>query len=239
MLQPDLIYPGVVSVFLGVNGEFGQDDPHCTTYLLGEEDAAALPSAAQKSLVVQHRSRYSPGFAPDGKSVIHCTYFTDYHFWKKLRTENRAEYRAQKRKVASFVQGFLERRYPGLRAKTEIVDVTSPATTERYTGNRAGSILAWKAFTKAEDLANRLINKEGMRLPGLRGFYMAGQWIGGGGLIRAAASGRFVTQFICRDLKRPFKAWESEGSVVWRRSKLDRLPQLDEELAALDPMANE
>ena len=228
--KPKLIYPGVVSIFLGVNGEFGRDEPHCTTYLLSDKDAAALPSAAQKSLVVQHRSRYSPGFAPHGKSVIHCTYFTDYQPWKELRTENRVGYRAEKRKVASFVQDFLERRYPGMNDKIEIVDVTSPATTERYTGNHAGSILAWKAFTEAEDLASKLIDKEGMQLPGLKNFYMAGQWISGGGLIRAAASGRFVTQFICRDLKREFQAWESDGSTVWLNSKLDKLPQLDDEL---------
>lgn len=230
LVKPELTYPGVMSVFLGIDGEFGEDEPHSTTYLLGENDAVALPSASQKSLVVQHRSRYSSGFAAPGKSVIHCTYFTDYHFWKQLRTENRAAYRAEKRKVAAFVQDFLERRYPGMRDRTEIVNVTSPATTERYTGNHAGSILAWKSFTEAEDLANKLIDKEGMRLPGLRGFYMAGQWIGGGSLIRAAASGRFVTQFICRDMKRPFNAWESEGSVLWQRSKLDHLPQLDVEL---------
>lgn len=233
LFRPKLIYPGVVSVFLGVNGEICGDDPHSTTYLLDDADAAALPAASQRSLVVQHRSRYSPGFAPPGKAVLHCTYFTDYAYWKQLRAENRVGYRAEKAKVASFVQAFLERRYPGLRNRTEIVNVTSPATTERYTGNHNGSILAWKSFTKAEDLSAKLINKHGMRLPGLRGFYMAGQWISGGGLIRAASSGRFAVQFICRDLKRPFEAWVSDGDASWQSSRLDALPQLDEELPTL------
>lgn len=230
--RPKLIYPGVVSAFLGVSGDFGHDDAHSTTYLLGEPDAAALPMASQGSLVVQHRSRYSSGFAPPGKSVLHCTYFSDYQYWKKLRIENRAQYRAEKRKVATFVQDFLERRYPGIREKIDIIDVTSPVTTERYTGNYNGSILAWKSFTEAEDLANLLINKHGMRLPGLRGFYMAGQWIAGGGLIRAASSGRFAMQFICRDMKKPFHAWPSEGGMAWQVDKLGHLPQLDEELSA-------
>ncbi len=229
LLKPKLIYPGVVSIFLGVNGEFGDDDAHSTTYLLSEKDAAALPIASQRSLVVQHRSRYSSGFAPPGKSVLHCTYFTDFKYWKRLRTENKALYKAEKRKVARFVQDFLERRYPGLRDKTEIVDVTSPATMERYTGNYNGSILAWKSFSEAEDLANTLINVHGMQLPGLRGFYMAGQWIAGGGLIRAASSGRFAVQFICRDMKRPFRAWPNEGSPAWRPDGLEHLPLLDEE----------
>lgn len=233
LLQPKLVYPGVVSVFLGVNGEFGRDDAHSTTYLLSDADAAALPMASQRSLVVQHRSRYSSGFAPPGRSVLHCTYFTDSAYWKTRRSENKLQYKTEKRRVARAVQDFLERRYPGLRDKTEIVDVTSPATTERYTGNHNGSILAWKGFSEAEDLASSLINKRGMRLPGLRNFYMAGQWIAGGGLIRAASSGRFAVQFICRDLKRPFCAWPSGGTQPWRAGNLDGLPLLDDELDAV------
>jgi hypothetical protein len=66
-----------------------------------------------------------------------------------------------------------------------------------------------------------------MQLPGLRGFYMAGQWVGLGGLIRAASSGRFVVQFICKELGRDFKAWESDGATPWHNGKLGHFPQLD------------
>jgi hypothetical protein len=109
---------------------------------------------------------------------------------------------------------------------------------ERYTGNHNGSILAWKAFTEAEDLANVVINKHGMQLPGLRGFYMAGQWVTGGGLIRAASSGRFAMQFICRDLKRPFRASVSRDGAAWNSNRLDELPQLDDDLPELSPATN-
>jgi hypothetical protein len=66
---------------------------------------------------------------------------------------------------------------------------------------------------------------------------MAGQWITGGGLIRAASSGRFVMQFICRDLARPFRTSESRGSAAWQASRIDALalPQLDEELPEPSP----
>lgn len=236
--KPELTYPGMISIHLGVNGEDLGGEAHCTTYLLDDADAASLPAVAQRSIVVQQRSRYSRSFAPPGKSIVYCSYFTDFAYWKRLRTEDRAAYRAEKAKVASFVQAFLEKRYPGLRAKTEIVNVTTPATTERYTGNHGGSILAWKSFTEAEDLANVVINKHGMQLPGLRGFYMAGQWISGGGLIRVAASGRFAVQFICRDLKRPFVASVNREAAAWQ-SNPDELPQLDlEDLPELSPAAN-
>ena len=42
-------------------------------------------------------------------------------------------------------------------------------------------------------------------LPGLTGFCMAGQWVEpGGGLPLAAVSGRYVTQIICKEDRRPF-----------------------------------
>ncbi|GHH72822.1 hypothetical protein GCM10017673_28350 [Streptosporangium violaceochromogenes] len=225
--RPGVLFPAVVSAFVGVGDGFDLDGAHSTTYLLTEEEGAALPGGLQNSLVVQLRSQYSEGFAPPGKSVIHCTYFSDFAFWRDLRARDRKAYRARKREVADFVRRFLQRHHPGIGEHVELVDVASPATTKRYTGNFNGSILAWKAFSDADDLATRLVNKERMRLPGLSGFLMAGQWVGMGGLIRAASTGRFVTQYLCRELGLEFRAWESGGHGTWHRDKLGRLPQLD------------
>jgi phytoene dehydrogenase-like protein len=226
--RPEILYPGVVSAFVGVKGDFGRDEVHSTTYLLNDQDTAALPAALQRSLVVQLRSQYSDGFAPPGKSVVHCTYFSDFKYWKDLRAQDRPMYRAEKQRVAAFVRGYLERLHPGIGERVEVIDVASPATTERYTGNCNGSILAWKSFTEAEDLANTLVNKHRMQLPGLERFYMAGQWVGMGGLIRAAASGRFVVQFICQDLKQKFRAWESREGTFRADNRPAHLPQPDD-----------
>ncbi|MEU9759085.1 NAD(P)/FAD-dependent oxidoreductase [Streptomyces sp. NPDC001834] len=221
------LFPAVVSAFVGIRGDLGHDRAHSTTYLLTPEDAARLPGALQSSLVVQLRSDYSDGFAPPGRSVIHCTYFSDFAHWKELRVADRKAYRARKRDVAEFVRGFLERRMPGTAGRIELVDIATPATTRRYTGNHDGSILAWKAFSEADDIATKLVGKDRMRLPGLRGFSMAGQWVGLGGLIRAASTGRFVVQYLCDELGRPFTAYESRGDEPWHPGKLGRLPQLD------------
>ncbi|QIQ03958.1 phytoene desaturase family protein [Streptomyces liangshanensis] len=225
--RPDLLYPGMVSAFVGVDGELDPAARHSTTYLLSDKDCAALPGVMQKSLVVQMRSRYSDGFAPPGKSVVHCTYFSDYASWKRLRTTDRKAYWARKQQVADFVRGFLERHHPGIGRAIEVVDVASPTTTERYTGVRGGSILGWKSFTPADDVITGLINKDRMRLPGLAGFSMAGQWFAGGSLIRAAAGGRFVTQYLCEELGLDFRAWDSGGAVPWHPDRLGHLPQLE------------
>ncbi|OON73880.1 phytoene desaturase family protein [Streptomyces tsukubensis] len=226
--RPELLYPGVVSAFVGLKGELDPDSPHSTTYLLSDRDSAALPGVRQKSLVVQMRSRYSDGFAPQGKSVIHCTYFSDYASWKTLRRTDRKAYWARKQEVADFVRGFLERQYPGMSENIEVVDVASPVTTERYTGVRGGSILGWKSFTPVDGVLDDLINKDRMSLAGLEGLSLAGQWFSGGGLIRAASSGRFVTQYLCRDLGLEFRAWESGGTDPWHPGKLGELPQLEQ-----------
>ncbi|WP_418957514.1 phytoene desaturase family protein [Streptomyces tritici] len=225
--EPDQLYPGVVSAFVGLKDELDPAARHSTTYLLSEADARALPGCMQNSLVVQLRSRYSDGFAPPGKSVVHCTYFSDYASWKQLRRTDRKAYWARKQEVADFVRGFLERHHPGIGRAIEVVDVASPTTTERYTGVRGGSILGWKSFTPADDVITGLINKDRLRLPGLDGFTLAGQWFGGGSLIRAAASGRFAVQYLCRDLGLEFRAWESGGTEPWHPGKLGRLPQLE------------
>jgi len=221
------LFPAVVSAFVGIRGVLDDDRAHSTTYLLAPEDAARLPGALQSSLVVQLRSHYSDGFAPPGRSVIHCTYFSDFAHWKELRTADRKAYRAQKRQVADFVRSFLERRMPGMGERIELVDVATPATTRRYTGNHDGSILAWKAFSDADDIASGIVGKDRMRLPGLSGFSMAGQWVGLGGLIRAASTGRFAVQYLCDELGREFTATVSPGGEPWHPGKLGQLPQLD------------
>ncbi len=221
------LFPAVVSAFVGVEGDLPEGEAHSTTYLLDEEDAARLPGGLQSSIVVQLRSRYADGFAPEGRSVVHCTYFSDYGYWADLRAADRRAYRARKSEVAAFVREFLERKWPEVAGRIELVDVASPATTRRYTGNHKGSILAWKAFSEADDLSAKLVGKDRMRLPGLAGFSMAGQWVGMGGLIRAASTGRFAVQYLCDELGLPFRAFESENTEPWHPGKLGSLPQLD------------
>ncbi|MEE1751928.1 phytoene desaturase family protein [Streptomyces sp. SP18CS02] len=225
--EPALVYPGVVSAFVGLTGDVDPDTPHSITYLLSQQDSAALPAVRQNSMVVQLRSRYCDTFAPPGKSVIHCTYFSDFAYWKALRSTDRREYRARKLEVAGFVRGFLERQHPGIGGRIEVIDVASPVTMQRYTGNWGGSILGWKSFTEAEALANKLVNRDRMRLPGLSGFSMTGQWVGGGSLIRTASAGRYAAQYLCEEFGLEFRARDSPGAEPWHRGKLGRLPQLD------------
>lgn len=219
--QPGVLYPSVVSVFVGFKGSVGENEPHSTTYMLPKDQASQLPGCKQNSLVLQHRSRFADGFAPEGHSVMHLTYLSDFEEWNWLRTNDKPRYREKKKEISAFICDFLEQRYPGIKARMDIVEIATPVTQKRYTGNTKGSILAWKAFTDAEDLANKLINNNKMQLPGLQHFFMAGQWIGGGGLIRAALSGRYVAQFMCKQENTSFTTCESEQEAPWTNNLLE------------------
>jgi phytoene dehydrogenase-like protein len=103
------------------------------------------------------------------------------------------------------VTDFLERRlYPALRADIEVVDEATPLSYERHTGNWQGSNTGWL-------LTNRtmLMNLRGMprTLPGLRDFYLCGQWVEPGGRVPdVAMSGRNAIQLHCAADRRPFIA---------------------------------
>ncbi len=73
------------------------------------------------------------------------------------------------------------------------MDVATPLTFERYTGNWQG-LQAWPP--KGElDITSAGFTRE---LPGLKNFYMAGQWATAAiGLASAAASGRRLIQSLC------------------------------------------
>ena len=87
----------------------------------------------------------------------------------------------------------LEGRIPGVREAIEEIDVATPASIFRYTGNWKGSMEGWL-----------LTPKTGLKplpktLPGLRNFVMAGQWtMPGGGLPSGPMTARPAIQAICK-----------------------------------------
>jgi len=75
-----------------------------------------------------------------------------------------------------------------------MVDVATPATTERYTGNWRGSMEGW--MTTPENLREEMPRT----LTGLDGFCMAGQWVSpGGGIPGGVKTGRDAIQLICHE----------------------------------------
>ncbi len=141
---------------------------------------------------------YDPSLAPAGKGVVKVVMDASYDYWKDLAAD-RTRYEAEKDKVASTVIDQLEKFLPGIKKQVEIVDVATPLTFERYTGNWQGS-QAWPPMGELDVTSGGFTRG----LPGLKNFYMAGQWATGAiGMASAAASGRRLIQSLCeRDGKK-------------------------------------
>ena len=142
---------------------------------------------------------YDPTLAPMGKTVLSLVIPTDYEYWNELGRD-REKYEAEKKHVEETVIRAVSERYPAIRSKIEVVDVATPLTFVRYTGNWRGSYEGWQ-FTR-----DTMRLKIKPTLPSLSNFYMAGHWLApGGGLPGAARSARRAVKLLCENERIPFK----------------------------------
>jgi phytoene dehydrogenase-like protein len=186
------IFSPIVQVSMGVAGEFPKDSP-LITYCL--DKPVSIAGEDRHEISVRFFG-YDPTLAPAGKSVIEVLMGSKYAYWKAL-AEDPEHYDAEKKQVGVTVINTLEKFYPGISGKIEVIDVTTPLTTEHYTGNWQGSMEGWMITTKTIGM---LFGK-GMdkTLPGLENFYMVGQWVEpGGGVPTGGISGRKMIQLLCK-----------------------------------------
>ena len=156
------------------------------------------PSVAgrRQSRLTVHSKHYDPEAAPPGKSTLTSFLESGYDFWQALAAD-RPAYEAEKRRCADLVIATVEQHRPGLAAAVEVVDVSTPLTRERYTGNWMGAMQA----RRPDASMIRSLLRAGPRHdhPGLAGFFMAGQWVESwGGITTAAQSGRNAVRALCR-----------------------------------------
>jgi len=146
-----------------------------------------------------HANTFDPSLAPAGKTVLKVMIPSSFERWRKLG-ERPDEYRAEKEAVAAEVIRGVDQRFPGLSEDVEMVDVATPVTWHRYTGNWQGSFEGWLPSPRTLTL------RMSKTLPGLYDFYMIGHWVQpGGGLPPAVMSARHVLQMICKEDNRRFK----------------------------------
>jgi phytoene dehydrogenase-like protein len=82
-----------------------------------------------------------------------------------------------------------------------MVDVSTPLTFERFTGNWQGSFEGWLMTPQ------NAMTQMKKTLPGLANFYMVGQWVmPGGGLPSGVQTARDVLRQICKQDNKRFTA---------------------------------
>ncbi|MBD2106399.1 NAD(P)/FAD-dependent oxidoreductase [Nodosilinea sp. FACHB-13] len=180
-------------VSLGVNMDFSQR-PHWVTHLL--EEPIAIANQPHAEIGVKHYC-FDPSLAPAGKSVVSLMVTTHYSDWQGSHV-------AYPNQAAEMLIERMEEFYTGLGAAVENMEVTTPLSYEKLTGNWQGASCGW-LLTK--DTLPLMIKGVPKRLPGLDNFYMVSQWTEpGGSLPIVALSGRNMIYEICREDGRTFEA---------------------------------
>lgn len=185
------VFNPLVYVGIGVNRKFDDLPPIISGIVLEQKTPVEIAGVEHKWLSARI-SNFDHTLAPPGKSVVTFMIETDYSYWSALR-QDPAKYKTEKQRIADKIINVLDQRFPGFRDQVEMVDIATPVTFERYTGNWKGSYEGWML---SADTLTLTIEKT---LPGLENFYMAGQWVmPGGGLPSGAMTGRYVTQMMCK-----------------------------------------
>ncbi len=135
-----------------------------------------------------------PAFAPEGHTVIQAMLSTDYDWW----ATRGVQYQQEKDLAAGRILDAIDRHLPGVKANVQMTDVATPLTFWRNARSWRGAFEGWMPDSN-------VFTHVPKRLPGLDGFYMAGQWVEpGGGVPIATMSGRHVMEIICAAMDRPF-----------------------------------
>jgi phytoene dehydrogenase-like protein len=186
----------LVHVLIGVNRDLSKE-PH---RLLLELDAPITVSDEARSwLYILHHS-FDPSMAPAGKSSVEAWFPSNYDYWERL-SRVRPKYNGEKQRIARETIAAIDKRWPGFANQVEVIDVPTPATYVRYTGNWRGSPDGWYVTP-----GNLMKQKPVRSLPGLSGLYTVGQWTAPyTGTVMSAVSGRQLVQILCKKDGRVFK----------------------------------
>ncbi len=191
-------FPSYVQVSMGVGADM-KGEPGFMGMLLDE--GIEVDPKTRLDVLSFRIFNFDPTFSPPGRTAVVSfipTYNHDY--WVSLREADKAKYDREKERIAGSVIRLFEERFPVAKGKVEVVDIATPATVIRYTGNWKGSMEGW-LMTPATG-----VKPLPLTLPRLKDFYMVGQWISpGGGLPSGLLTARSAAKSICKDNGVKFK----------------------------------
>jgi len=144
-------------------------DPEASykAYLEGDVERAGLGVTLYDNLYKE----YSPG----GKNTINIMLLHGYEPWKKFEADyfkgNKTAYKAEKERLARILIERVEKTLlPGLSKAVEVMEVGTPLTNVRYTGNYRGAIYGWD-----QTVDNSTPRRLGHATP-IRNLYLSGAW---------------------------------------------------------------
>ncbi len=176
-----------------------------------EKQYASMKSSVDfepDGIAVTAYSLGDPTVAPAGASSIVLTSIAYSDPWLKLSPE---EYQAAKNSLAAKMIKTAEKAAPGLGKHIEAIEVATPLTNIRYTGNPGGSIVGFD-----ENYQGTGSDHLPQRGP-VEGLYFAGAWVNlGGGFEPCIASGALAARQVIKDMEKG--GWEAADLVKVRET---------------------
>jgi phytoene dehydrogenase-like protein len=187
------LFTPIVQVSFGINKKIDSEIP-VETWLIKDQMIGRTKTINGYSIM---NYSFDHTMAPEGKSVVVIRFESPWELWKDIDTN---DYKVEKKQIEKDTRAILEERYPGVSDNIEVCDVATPVTDVNYTGVWEGSYEGFMPSSK------NLMDNINPVIPGLKKFYMAGQWLfPGGGLPPAGQSGKWAVQYICKEEKIDFK----------------------------------
>jgi phytoene dehydrogenase-like protein len=192
------LFPSLIYVSLGIGRDLSEL-PSMSVFPL-EKEIELEEGAVKLKLLGLRLFNFDLTVAPAGKNTgIVMIESRGIDYWNGLRNNDPGKYKAEKKRIGELVIEALENEFGGIREHVEVVDVATPATWQRYTGNWKGSYEGFLPTGKT--IAKNL----GFTVPGLANFHMHGQWVAvGGGLPPAGSNGRILAQNLCKKYGKRF-----------------------------------
>lgn len=196
------VFPPLIFVGLGVNRTFDDVTPSVSGLCYYLKQPVKIGDATRERLWV-HIYNQDPTLAPAERTSLTLMMPTNYEYWKKL-AHDKASYNQEKKEIGRTVVDLLEQRFPGIKSQTEVIDVATPLTFERYTGNWKGSFEGWLITPENSHVMMKPMSQT---LSGLQNFYMCGQWVEpGGGLPTSVMSAERLIKKLCKEDHKKFRA---------------------------------
>lgn len=194
------VFPSLIYVSFGINRKFDDVPQSVSGFSFPLKEPVMICDKMKERLSV-HIFNQDPTLAPEGRTAMTVMLESDYNYWKDLSAD-RKKYNEKKNEIASVIISLLEQRFPGITPLVEVTDVATPLTFERYTGNWKGTFEGWLI---TPENANVILKPMAQTLPGLKNFYMCGQWVEpGGGLPTSIMSAKRLLKKICREDHKKF-----------------------------------
>ncbi|MEM2959639.1 MAG: FAD-dependent oxidoreductase, partial [Candidatus Jordarchaeaceae archaeon] len=193
------ISTSLVSAYMGLDAsckELGVDDFEIWYYETYDHDRVYESRKKLNDtdlLLLTAYNKGDPNFSPPGTSVIVLSALSDPEPWYSTPP---SKYVETKNKYAEMLIKKAEKHLPDLREHIEVVEVATPITLMRYSGNPGGTYLGFTYSVKDGPLSR--LSNEGP----VKGLYFAGAWTQpGGGYEPCITSGRWAAEKVIKELK--------------------------------------